>query len=149
MRDGSSRYQVQTVPGVMPAKRLGGYLIEAGLLTTAQVDVALNDQEATGLRFGEVIAARGWVKQQTIDYLMKKVVVPERKAIRQRQGQTRTTSEQMTANRPTAGHTTSQNTDARRSRPSDGGSSFGRRDVPISKPLPPVSSSDGDVSWVG
>ncbi len=33
-------------------KRLGGYLVEAGLLTPAQVDVALNDQKLTGMRFG-------------------------------------------------------------------------------------------------
>jgi hypothetical protein len=43
-------------------KRLGGYLVEAGLLTPAQIDVALNDQKLTGMRFGEILAARGWVK---------------------------------------------------------------------------------------
>jgi hypothetical protein len=58
-------------------KLLGGYLLDAGLLTQAQIDVALQDQKMTGLRLGEVLAARGWVKQETIDYLMEKVVLPE------------------------------------------------------------------------
>ena len=62
-------------------KRLGGYLVEAGLLTPAQIDVALNDQKSSGKRFGEVLAARGWVKQQTIEYLMQKVILPEQEAL--------------------------------------------------------------------
>lgn len=64
-------------------KRLGGYLVEAGLLTPAQIDVALNDQKSSGKRFGEVLAARGWVKQQTIEYLMQKVILPEQEALQQ------------------------------------------------------------------
>ncbi len=47
-------------------KRLGSYLVEAALLTPAQIDVALVDQAAVGVRFGEVLALRGWIKQQTI-----------------------------------------------------------------------------------
>ena len=60
------------------SKRLGDYLIEAGLLTEAQIEVALADQMTTGLRFGEVLTRRGWVKEETIEYLMKKIVIPER-----------------------------------------------------------------------
>ena len=63
-------------------KQLGAYLIEAGLLTPAQLQVALNDQTMSDMRFGEILAARGWVKQQTIEYLMEKIVLPERKAVR-------------------------------------------------------------------
>ncbi len=63
-------------------KPLGLYLVEAGLLTQAQVEVALNDQKITGLRFGQVLVVRGWVKQQTIDYLMRKIIIPEREAYR-------------------------------------------------------------------
>jgi deoxyribose-phosphate aldolase len=59
-------------------KRLGGYLIDAGLLTPAQVDVALTDQIATGMRFGDIIIERGWVKQQTIEYLYRKIIALER-----------------------------------------------------------------------
>jgi hypothetical protein len=60
-------------------KRLGSYLLEAELLTQAQVDVALADQQVTGMQFGEILVARGWIKQQTIEYLMQKVILPERR----------------------------------------------------------------------
>jgi hypothetical protein len=60
------------------SKRLGDYLVEAGLLTDAQIEVALADQVTTSLRFGDVLIRRGWVKEETIEYLMKKVVLPER-----------------------------------------------------------------------
>jgi hypothetical protein len=60
------------------SKRLGDYLVEAGLLTEAQIEVALADQVTTSLRFGDVLIRRGWVKEETIEYLMKKVVLPER-----------------------------------------------------------------------
>jgi hypothetical protein len=59
-------------------KPLGAYLVEAGLLTDAQVGVALADQGTTSLPFGEIVVTRGWVKEQTIEYLMKKVIIPER-----------------------------------------------------------------------
>jgi len=61
-------------------KRLGSYLVEAGLITQAHIDVALADQEATGLRFGEILVVRGWLKEQTIEYLMEKIILPEREA---------------------------------------------------------------------
>jgi hypothetical protein len=60
---------------------LGSYLIEAGLITSAQVSVVLNDQQvATDMRFGEVLVARGWVKLETIEFIMTRVVEPERRA---------------------------------------------------------------------
>ena len=63
--------------------RLGSYLIEAGLITPAQVSVVLNDQHMqTDMRFGEVLVARGWIKPETIDFIMTRVVEPERRAIR-------------------------------------------------------------------
>jgi hypothetical protein len=61
-----------------PFRPLGDYLVEAGLLSPAQVHVALNDQCMTGLRFGEILVKRGWVKEQTVEYFMHKVVEPER-----------------------------------------------------------------------
>jgi hypothetical protein len=65
-------------------KRLGTYLIEAGLITPGQVDVALNDQEfmEDRMKFGDVLVARGWIKQQTLDYLIEKVVDPEQQIAR-------------------------------------------------------------------
>lgn len=62
-------------------KRLGSYLVEAGLLTSEQLKVALQEQEKTDRRLGEVISHQGWVNQQTIEYLMEKVVLPDREAV--------------------------------------------------------------------
>lgn len=59
-------------------KRLGSYLIDAGLLTESQIDVALQDQEATGMRLGDILVERGWVKRQTIEYLTRKIIKMER-----------------------------------------------------------------------
>jgi hypothetical protein len=61
-------------------KPIGAYLVEAGLLSEAQVGVALVDQDATSMLFGEILVTRGWVKAQTIEYLMQKIVIPERAA---------------------------------------------------------------------
>ncbi len=68
---------------VTESKRLGDYLVEAGLLTESQIEVALADQLTTGLRFGEVLVRRSWVKEETIEYLMQKVIVPERSGVSQ------------------------------------------------------------------
>ncbi len=69
-----------------PQTRLGSYLIEAGLITPAQVAVVLNDQSfSQDMKFGEVLVARGWVKSETIEFVMKRVVEPERQAARDRQ----------------------------------------------------------------
>jgi hypothetical protein len=59
-----------------PTKYIGSYLVEAGLLSTAQVDVILCDQTTTSMRFGEIVASRGWLKEQTIEYLMKYLIAP-------------------------------------------------------------------------
>ena len=60
------------------AKQIGSYLIDAGLLDQTQVNVALNDQKQTGLRFGDIIVTRGWIKKQTLEYIVGKVVKLER-----------------------------------------------------------------------
>lgn len=118
-------------------KRLGGYLVEAGLLTPAQVDVALNDQKLTGMRFGEILAARGWVKQQTIEYLMHKVVIPEQRTSSQ-------PPRQAAANgKPASSDSSSGHPQPPEPRPAT------RKELPIAKPLPSVNSADNDVSWVG
>lgn len=64
--------------GSNPYQPIGAYLVEAGLLTDAQVGVALADQNVTALPFGEIVVARGWLKEQTIEFIMQRVVVPER-----------------------------------------------------------------------
>lgn len=124
-------------------KRIGGYLVEAGLLTPAQVDVALNDQKLTGMRFGEILAARGWVKQQTIEYLMTKVILPEQTPAQATNG--KVMDHDLTSTNPQPGPTRNPAAQA----PPQPLRQIVRREVPIAKPLPPVNSSDEDVSWVG
>lgn len=63
---------------IVQGKRLGNYLVDAGLLTPSQIEVALADQQLTGLRLGEVLARRGWIKEETVEYFMKKVIEPDR-----------------------------------------------------------------------
>ncbi|NJL23082.1 MAG: hypothetical protein HC895_23290 [Leptolyngbyaceae cyanobacterium SM1_3_5] len=118
-------------------KRLGDYLVEAGLLSEAQIHVALNDQnlakqQGSPMKFGEILATRGWVKQQTIDYFMKKLVVPDR---RQQAEADRVPPPDLPPIEP--------------ARPTQTPDRLVRREVPISKPLPSVKSTDGDVNWVG
>ncbi|MGJ3246860.1 MAG: hypothetical protein ACFE0I_12390 [Elainellaceae cyanobacterium] len=130
-------------------KRIGAYLEEAGLVTRAQIEVALNDQKATGMRFGEVLAARGWVKQQTIEYLMKKIVGPERRskdAVPQNAARNASPSHSVPPPPPPQRASRQSSNPSQRS---DSNQQQQRREVPISKPLPSVPSSDGDVNWVG
>jgi len=151
MRDRSDRYQVQTVPTSASSniKRLGSYLLEAGLITPAQVHVALNDQKATGMRFGEVLVARGWLKEQTVEWVMKKVIVPERRAVQAREQAAPATDPQVVKAVSTRPPVQAPPPPAASTPQSNGKASQNRRDVPIAKPLPPVNSSDSDVSWVG
>ncbi|NJN23507.1 MAG: hypothetical protein HC810_02730 [Acaryochloridaceae cyanobacterium RL_2_7] len=60
------------------SKRIGSYLIDAGLVTPNQIDVALNDQKSTGMRLGEVLVMRGWVKEKTMKFMINKVIDIER-----------------------------------------------------------------------
>ncbi|WP_299406756.1 hypothetical protein [Acaryochloris sp. IP29b_bin.148] len=69
------RSDVSNYPG---SKRIGGYLVDAGLLSPAQVEVVLLDQELMGMRFGEVLVTRGWLKSQTIEFLFQNVILPQR-----------------------------------------------------------------------
>jgi hypothetical protein len=118
------------------SKPLGAYLIEAGLLTEAQVYVVLNDQQMTGMRFGEILATRGWVKEQTIEYLMEKIIVPERQQQNGPSAPLSTAVATCSKPAPQPNATTAPQSPTRRT-------------APISKPLPSVNSVDNDVSWVG
>ena len=60
------------------SKRIGSYLIDAGLLTASQVDVILADQAHTGLLFGEIAIARGWITEETLEFIYEKVIKTER-----------------------------------------------------------------------
>lgn len=66
-------------------KLIGSYLIESGLITKLQLDIALKDQQITGMRLGETIVKYAWLDQLTIDELMNKVVLPDREALLNKQ----------------------------------------------------------------
>jgi hypothetical protein len=63
-------------------KYIGTYLVEAGLISSAQVSLILSDQATTKMRFGEIAVNRGWLKRQTIDFLMAHVILPKQSALR-------------------------------------------------------------------
>ncbi len=60
------------------AKPLGAYLIEAGMITPEQLEIALKKQHHSGKRLGTILVDCGWVKQQTIEYVIDKIVLPRR-----------------------------------------------------------------------
>jgi hypothetical protein len=68
----------QTIHKVKP---LGSYLVEAGLLTADKLDLALTEQRTTRKRLGDVVSGNGWVSQQTIEYIVEKLVMPDRKTL--------------------------------------------------------------------
>lgn len=170
MRDISDRYQIQPMQNRTSPKRIGNYLVDAGLLTTDQISVVLNDQQATGMRFGEIIVARGWLKEQTVEWIVTKVIEPERRVHKRReQMPNRWPADQAAA--PVAAQvleaaptvkvpgnlsgsnpvkqTPNTQVAAKADKSSSTQKTFIRREAPISKPLPSVNSSDGDVNWVG
>ena len=51
-------------------KRLGDLLVEAGLLTGAQVAEALEIQKATGSRLGSIVIQKGWVNDHDVLQLL-------------------------------------------------------------------------------
>lgn len=51
-------------------KRVGDRLVDAGIINTTQLQVALYDQKAMKLRLGDVLIARGWVDQLTLDAVL-------------------------------------------------------------------------------
>jgi hypothetical protein len=53
-------------------KPLGEILQEAGLITTPQLELALRDQiYYEDMRLGEILALRGWIKQDTADFFVQ------------------------------------------------------------------------------
>lgn len=61
-------------------KKIGEILQQAGLISSAQLKVALTDQnQFCKLKIGEILVLRGWLKPQTIDFLVS--VFLDQKAI--------------------------------------------------------------------
>jgi type IV pilus assembly protein PilB len=61
----------------MKKPKLGKMLVDAGLLTQAQIDLAINREDARGMRLGEYLCSRGLVREdQLVDLLSRQLNVP-------------------------------------------------------------------------
>ena len=49
-------------------KPLGQTLIEAGLISISQIELALQEQKQNDLRIGEILVAHGWISSKTIEF---------------------------------------------------------------------------------
>ncbi len=49
-------------------KPLGQILVEAGLISMSQIELALREQEQSNLKIGEILTLHGWIKQETADF---------------------------------------------------------------------------------
>ncbi|MGI0482092.1 hypothetical protein ACN4EE_15065 [Geminocystis sp. CENA526] len=53
-------------------KKIGEILLEAGLISSEQLKIALAVQrQCLELRVGEILAIKGWLKQETVDFFVK------------------------------------------------------------------------------
>ncbi|MGF1479758.1 MAG: FHA domain-containing protein [Cyanophyceae cyanobacterium] len=67
--DVKARYLIDTEYSA-DKKPLGAILQEAGLVSAAQIEMALRDQAVTELKLGEILALRGWLKQETVNFVV-------------------------------------------------------------------------------
>ena len=65
MSDSESRSQALSDSSTKP---LGQILIEAGLISISQIELALREQKENQLRIGEILVAHGWIKSKTIEF---------------------------------------------------------------------------------
>lgn len=56
----------------MERQPLGEILIEANLVTLAQIEFALQEQLESNLKIGKILADRNWIKQKTADFFVEK-----------------------------------------------------------------------------
>ena len=47
---------------------LGAILLEAGLISAVQIEIALQEQKDNPLRIGEIFASHNWIRQETADF---------------------------------------------------------------------------------
>lgn len=53
-------------------KPLGEILVEAGLVSIHQIEIALREQKQYNCQIGEILANHNWIKQQTADFFAEK-----------------------------------------------------------------------------
>lgn len=65
----SEKHEILPSSPLLPKLLLGQALLKAGLIGPHQIEVALMDaQYRTDLRIGEILALRGWIQQETVDF---------------------------------------------------------------------------------
>lgn len=69
---------ISTTPANKESKPLGCYLLEANLVTHAQLEEVLQEQQSVSKPIGKLLAERGWIHQNTVEYMMQNVVLPQR-----------------------------------------------------------------------
>ena len=52
-------------------KPLGQILIEAGLVTINQIELALQEQKHSGVRIGEILVLHGWIEQEIVNFFVE------------------------------------------------------------------------------
>ena len=69
-----------TVRQEKPRLPIGQYLKQAALLNERQIQEILNEQKQTPQKFGELAIAKGWLKQTTVDFILRDLLfVPANK----------------------------------------------------------------------
>ena len=69
MENSLSHEEIRTSKSTKP---LGEILIEAGLISASQLEIALYQQETDSRKIGEILATHNWVKQKTADFFADK-----------------------------------------------------------------------------
>lgn len=54
-----------------PQQPIGQYFKQAGLLDEQQIQIILDEQKQTQLRFGEVAVSKGWLQQKTVEFFLR------------------------------------------------------------------------------
>jgi N-acetylglucosaminyldiphosphoundecaprenol N-acetyl-beta-D-mannosaminyltransferase len=62
-----------------PKKRIGEYLVDLGLIAARDMELALDEQLQTGERLGSILTNRGLINQATVDELVEKLIVANRR----------------------------------------------------------------------
>ncbi len=65
-----------------PKKPLGEMLLEAGLVSISQIEMALEEQKENNIKIGKILAYHGWIKQETADFFAEKLSKFLRKSAR-------------------------------------------------------------------
>ncbi|HXC62998.1 MAG TPA: hypothetical protein VNZ67_01510, partial [bacterium] len=56
-------------------RSLGALLMERGLLTSAQLEAALDEQKRSGEKLGRILVSRGWVRDKDILTVLQGMMV--------------------------------------------------------------------------